>query len=56
MVITKDSKYIVSGSLDRSLKIFDLQTQKEVYNFKGVHRGRTNLYTLFTGIQVAYFQ
>jgi len=35
-----DGKYIVSGSADKSIKIFDLTTLKEVFQFKGVHSGK----------------
>ena len=36
LVVTSDSKYIISGSSDRSIKIFDLTTKKEVHHFRDV--------------------
>jgi len=32
-----DSKFLVSGSLDECIKIFDLSTKQEIHHFKQVH-------------------
>ncbi len=37
---TPDSKFVVSASRDKSIKIFDIATAKEVYHFKEVHNGK----------------
>lgn len=40
MAITPDNKYIISGSQDRCIKIFDLLAKKEIHHFKNVHEGK----------------
>jgi len=35
-----DSKYIISGSDDRSVKVFDLQSKKERRHYQNLHAGR----------------
>ena len=37
--MTGDGKFIVSGSEDRSIKIFDLKTKQLVHWFKDAHNG-----------------
>jgi len=37
VAITHDNKYIVSGSEDKSIKVFELQTGQQVYHFQQVH-------------------
>jgi len=39
-----DGKYIVSGSEDKSIKIFDLETKQEVHHFADIHEGK-NFYS-----------
>ncbi len=39
-MITSDNKYIVSGSGDKSIKIFDVATKQQVYHFIDAHEGR----------------
>ncbi len=34
-----DSKYVISSSFDQSIKIFDLETQKQVCHFEDAHQG-----------------
>jgi len=36
--ISSDNKYIVSGSEDRSIKLFDLQAKKEIHCFERIHQ------------------
>jgi len=38
--ISSDSKYIVSGSRDCSIKIIDVENKKELYHFKYAHQGK----------------
>ncbi len=33
-----DGRFLVSGSEDASIKIFDLKTRQEVHHFEGVHK------------------
>ncbi len=35
--MTKDSRYLVSGSGDKSIKIWDLRELKEIHHFADVH-------------------
>ncbi len=37
--MTPDSRFIVSCSKDKSIKIFDLEKLEEVYHFKNIHEG-----------------
>ena len=37
--ISPDSKFIVSSSEDRSIKIFDIESRQQLYYFKDVHEG-----------------
>ena len=39
VTISPDSKYIISGSEDCSIKIFDIENQKEIFHFEKVHTG-----------------
>jgi len=34
-----DGKYLVSGSEDKSIKIFDIETKQEVHHFSEIHEG-----------------
>ncbi len=40
VTISSDDKYIVSGSEDKSIKIFNLESREEVYHFVGAHKGK----------------
>ncbi len=40
MAVTSDGKYIISGSLDKSLKIFDLNEKREIHHFQDAHEGK----------------
>ena len=40
VAITPDSKLIVSGSEDRSIRIFDIETFQQLYCFKDAHEGQ----------------
>lgn len=53
--MTSDSRYIVSGSKDGSIKVFDFETKEEVHHFKDVHKGTVliisyNAYSYLDGI------
>jgi len=39
VAVTSDSKYIISGSYDKSIKVFDLQTKQQVHHFENAHEG-----------------
>ena len=39
MVISNDSKIIISASSDKSVKMFDLQAQLQLHHFENIHRG-----------------
>jgi len=39
-VISDDCRYIVSGSRDNSVRIFDIQTRQQIQQFKNVHKDR----------------
>ncbi len=47
VAISHDNKYIISGSSDKCIKIYDLAERQEIYSFNDVHEG--NL-TLFLGL------
>ena len=38
--MTPDGRFIVSGSKDKSIKIFDLEKLQEVHHFKNIHEGK----------------
>ncbi len=40
MKISHDCRYIVSGSRDNSVRIFDIQTKQQIQHFEGVHTDR----------------
>jgi len=42
VAVTSDDKYVVSGSWDKSLKVFDLQTRQQVHHFENAHKGMEN--------------
>jgi len=37
LAVTPDNKFIVSGSADHSMKLFDLQTKEQVHHFQDAH-------------------
>lgn len=37
VAISSDNKFIISGSHDRSIKIFDFHTKEEIHHFQKVH-------------------
>lgn len=39
VVISKDNKFLVSSSWDKSIKVFDFDTKHEIYHFKDAHDG-----------------
>ncbi len=38
MAVTSDDKYIISGSSDKSIKIFDFETKQQVHHFQEAHK------------------
>ncbi len=47
VAISLDNQYIVSGSEDRSVKVFDLKSKRELYHFKDIHSGENKTITMF---------
>jgi len=41
--VTPDDKFIISGSWDKTFKIFDLDTKEEVYHLKNPKDGNLSL-------------
>ena len=39
VIASFDSRFIISGSDDKSIKMFDVETHKEIAHFKDVHEG-----------------
>lgn len=37
--VSNDNKFIISGSKDKSVKIFDAQEKSEIYHFTDLHAG-----------------
>ena len=42
VAISSDNRTIVSGSTDKSIKMFDIKTKNQLYYFKDIHAGRIN--------------
>ncbi len=40
MAVTSDSRYVISGSLDKSIKVFDLKTKQQVHHFTDAHQSK----------------
>ena len=40
LAVTSDNKFLISGSQDMSIKIFDLQTKELVHHFENAHKGK----------------
>jgi len=38
VAVTSDSKFIISGSSDKSIKVFDILTKQEVHHFQDAHQ------------------
>jgi len=43
IAITSDNRYIISGSFDKSIKVFDLQTKKKLHHIEKAHQGENIL-------------
>jgi len=39
-VFTNDERFIISGSGDKSIKIFDILTKQQIYHFVDAHEGK----------------
>jgi len=46
LALTKDDRYIIIGSTDRSIKIFDFQKRQPLFTFENVHEGKPDGYSL----------
>ena len=46
VAVSNDSKIIVSGSKDKTMKVFSLQTREELYHFAGADFGMSTIYKL----------
>ena len=42
MDVSKDSKYIISGSVDHCIKVLNIEAKVEIYTFKDVFDGKVN--------------
>ena len=42
VAITSENRFIISGSSDHSIKVFDLHTKQEVHHFQNVHQSLIN--------------
>ena len=40
MVVTSDSKFLITGSEDNSIKVFDLQNKKQFFHYPDAHNGK----------------
>lgn len=38
VAVTSDSRFIISGSEDKSLKVFNFVTKQEIYHFQNAHQ------------------
>ena len=43
LTVTSDNRYLISGSGDKSIKVFDLQTKQQVHHFESASK-RTKIY------------
>lgn len=43
LVISADSKFIVSASQDKSIKVFDMHTKQQLHHFQDAHTGNISL-------------
>ena len=48
MRITPDNLFIVSGSADKSMKIFDINKRQEVHHFQNIHEEAINTVAIST--------
>ena len=40
LTISNNNKYIISGSEDKSIKLFDLQNGQQIFHFQELHEGK----------------
>ena len=45
VTVSKDSKLIVSGSADKSIKVFDIHSKQQVHHFVDAHSGTSSTLT-----------
>jgi hypothetical protein len=43
ITVSEDRKYIIAGSEEGSIKVFDFETRSELYHFKNVQSGKFNI-------------
>ncbi len=41
LTVSRDNKYIISGSRDKTLKVFDIEKKTEVFRIEEAHQGNT---------------
>ena len=44
VAVSPDGRYIISGSYDNSIKVFDLQSKQEIHHFQQAHQGTIFLF------------
>lgn len=42
LAVTRDNTFLISGSSDLSIKVFDIEKKKDVHTFKNIHDGNFN--------------
>jgi len=40
MAVTSDNRFLISGSEDKSIKVFDLPTKQLVHHFENAHKSK----------------
>ena len=43
LAITSDDRYVITGSYEGSIRIFDLQKKEKIHTFDSVHKGKALL-------------
>lgn len=38
VLVTNDCKYLVTAGIDKTMKLFDLETKQLIYYFKDIHK------------------
>ena len=48
MAISADNRFIISGSTDKSIKMFDMGTKELLHHFSDAHSGTIHLSFVYT--------
>ena len=43
LAITSDDRYVITGSYEGSIRVFDLQKKEKIHTFDKVHKGKIQL-------------